>query len=492
MTAFIVTGAFTYIENIISKCYNASRGDRMKTQEKLLAKEKKELSRLNKIQLKGSSGKYFFILIFLIAVVNILDEVTSNLTVTVQSSFVTEFFVNNPFMGKYYSYEDGLAFHSGIGVVTYVFGLFTPFYKALADKWGRKPLFALSTLGMAVGLLVIHLSSSYIMFLVGFAIISFFMGHDIQIIYILEEAPHKHRAKIYSFLKGFGILGVILIPTLRDILMGDDATKWREIFLVPALIGFVAVLLVMLLAKDTKVFISEKIEYLSRPLEERVREKELKKQQKEAQRNQSGVFNGVKYIFSNKDTKMLIISHIIFDSAMPAIALYFESSMHRAGMSTADITKALFMVPVIYATVTLLSGFIADKLGRKVTVTAFSATCVAGYILFVAGILMGWNPYLVGALAGLYQGSYWIGRDYMNVMMTEKVPTDIRASVVGAEGLLVIIGLVVGYGAIIVGMLAMPIWWACLAISVPAVTVAAIMFALKVKETKGVILEDIE
>ncbi|MBO5896675.1 MAG: MFS transporter [Clostridia bacterium] len=342
----------------------------MKTQQKIITKEKKELSRLNKIQSKGSSGKYFFILIFLIAVVNILDEVTSNLTVTVQSSFVTEFFVNNPFMGKYYSYEDGLAFHSGIGVVTYVFGLFTPFYKALADKWGRKPLFALSTLGMAVGLLVIHLSSSYIMFLVGFAIISFFMGHDIQIIYILEEAPHKHRAKLYSFLKGFGFLGVILIPTLRDILMGDDATKWREIFLVPALIGFVAVLLVILLAKDTKVFVSERIEYLSRPLEERVREKELKKQQKEAQRNQSGVFNGVKYIFSNKDTKMLIISHIIFDSAMPAIALYFESSMHRAGMSTADITKALFMVPVIYATVTLLSGFIADKLGRKVTVTA--------------------------------------------------------------------------------------------------------------------------
>ena len=88
----------------------------MKTQEKIIAKEKKELSRLNKIQSKGSSGKYFFILVFLIAVVNILDEVTSNLTVTVQSSFVTEFFVNNPFMGKYYSFEDGLAFHSGIGV----------------------------------------------------------------------------------------------------------------------------------------------------------------------------------------------------------------------------------------------------------------------------------------------------------------------------------------------------------------------------------------
>ncbi len=463
----------------------------MKTKEKILQNEKRELERFGKMQKRSAGSRYFFILLMLIAIVNILDEVTSNLTVTVQSSFVTEFFVNNPFMGKYYTYEDGLAFHSGIGVFTYVLGLFTPFYKALADKWGRKPLFAISTLGMATGLLVIHLSSSYIMFLVGFAIISFFMGHDIQIIYILEEAPDRHRAKIYSFLKSFGILGVILIPTLRDILMGNDATKWREIFLVPALIGFAAVVLVLILAKDTKVFISERIAYLSRPYEDRQKEKESKKLQKQAQRNQSGVFNGVKYIFANKDTKMLIISHIIFDSAMPAIALYFESSMHRAGMSTSAITKALFMVPVIYAAITFLSGFIADRAGRKTTVTLFSLTCVAGYILFVAGILKGWNPYLVGSFAGLYQGSYWIGRDYMNVMMTEKVPTDIRASVVGAEGLLVIIGLVVGYGAIIAGMMLMPIWWACLAISIPAVTVAAIMFVLKVKETKGANLDEI-
>ena len=454
-------------------------------------KEARQLARLKKSQARGNGSKYFLVLLVLIAVVNILDEVTSNLTVTVQSSFITEFFVNNPFMGKYYNYEDALAFHSGIGVFTYVLGLFTPFYKALADKWGRKPLFAMSTLGMAAGLLIIHLSSSYIMFLVGFAVISFFMGHDIQIIYILEEAPKKHRAKIYSFLKSFGILGVILIPTLRDILMGNDASKWREIFLVPALIGFIAVVFVILFAKDTKVFIDERTEYLSRPYEERQAEKLLKKQRKEAQRNQSGVFNGVKYIFSNKDTKMLIISHIIFDTAMPAIALYFESSMHRAGMSTSDITKALFMVPVIYASITFLSGFVADKAGRKTTVTLFSTTCVLGYILFVTGILNSWNPYLVGSLAGLYQGSYWIGRDYMNVMMTEKVPTDIRASVVGAEGLLVIIGLVVGYGTTILGMTLMPIWWACLAVSVPTVTVAAIMFVLKVKETKGVSLEEI-
>ncbi|MBQ8575420.1 MAG: MFS transporter [Clostridia bacterium] len=460
--------------------------------EKVKQKEAKQLSRLNKAKAKGTYSGYFFVLLCLIAIVNILDEVTSNLTVTVQSSFVTEFFVNNPFLGKYYTFQEGLALHSTIGVVTYVFGIITPFYKALADKWGRKPLFVLSTLGMAAGLLIIHFSTSYIMFLAGFAVISFFMGHDIQIIYILEEAPDRHRAKIYSFLKSFGILGVILIPTLRDLLMGDDATRWREIFLVPAVIGFTAVLLVILFAKDTKVFINERTTYLSRPFEERQAEKELKKKQKEAQRNQSGVFNGVKYIFANKDTKSLIISHIIFDSAMPAIALYFESAMHKVGMSTSDITKALFMVPVIYAAITFLSGFIADKFGRKATVTGFSVTCIVGYSLFVAGILLGWNPYLIGSFAGLYQGSYWIGRDYMNVMMTEKVPTDIRASVVGAEGLLVIIGLAVGYLCAVVGMIKFPIWWVCLTISVVAVGIAVIMFTAKVKETKGVNLDTID
>ena len=454
--------------------------------------EQRQLSRLTKTKEKGNYQGYFLILLSLIALVNIVDEVTSNLTVTVQSAFVTEFFVNNPFFGKIYEYNEGLALHQSISIFTYAFGAITPFYKALADKWGRKPLFAISTLGMAAGLLIINLSSSYIMFLVGFAFISFFMGHDIQIVYVLEEAPAKHRAKIYSCLKSFGILGVILIPTLRDLILGDDDTKWREIFLVPAIIGFIAVVCVLIFAKDTKVFINERTAYLSRPLAERQKEKELKKKQKQAQRNQAGVFNGVRYIFSNTDTKRLIISHIIFDSAMPAIALYFESMMHTAGMSPSEVTKALFMVPVIYASITFLSGIIADKLGRKTTVTGFSVTCIVGYILFVAGILLSWNPYLIGAFAGLYQGSYWIGRDYMNVMMTEKVPTDIRASVVGAEGLLVIIGLVVGYGLAIAGMLVFPLWWVCLAISVIAVGIAAVMFATKVKETKGVNLDSIE
>lgn len=462
-----------------------------KDKAKVIASEEKQLKKLTARQAKGNYRGYFFVLIFLIGLVNILDEVTSNLSVSVQSSFITEFFVNNLFFGKQYTFEQGLSLHSTIGVVSYVFGIITPFYKALADKWGRKPLFAMSTLGMALGLLIIYFSPNYAVFLLGYGIIGFFFGHDMQIIYILEEAPDKFRAIIYSVLKSLGIFGVVCIPILRDLLMGNDPTLWRRIFLAPAVVGVIAAGLVVIFAKDTKVFMSERIAYLSIPYEERQRQKELQKAEKQAERNKSGVFNAVKYIFANKDTKYLIIAHIIFDSGMPAIALYYESSMHIAGMSTADITKSMFVLPIVYACLTFLSGFVADTIGRKKLIVGASILSATGFILFAVGINNLWNPYLIGGFCGLYQGCYWIGRDYMNIMMTEKVPTDIRASVVGAEGLLVIIGLAVGYILAVVGMLVLPVYLTCLLIAVPVVMIAAVILALKVKETKGANLDEI-
>lgn len=464
----------------------------MKTKEKIMASEERELKRLTARKSRGNYAGYFGMLIFLVAFVNILDEVTSNLSVSVQSSFVTEFFVNREIFGRTYTFEEGLSLHTSISIISYVFGIITPFYKALADKWGRKPLFAISTIGMSIGLFTIYFSPNYVVFLIGYAIIGFFYAHDIQIIYILEEAPDKFRAIIYSVLKSLGIFGVVCIPVLRNALMGNDATQWRKIFLVPAVAGLIGAILVIVFAKDTKVFIDDRIAYLSIPYEVRQEEKRRLKEEKKAQRNQSGVFNAVKYIFANKDTKHLIIANIIFDAGMAAIALYYESSMHIAGMSTEDITKSMFVLPIVYALLTLCSGFVADLIGRKKTILIAGIFCAIGFILFAAGINNLWNPYFIGGLCGLYQGCYWIGRDYMNIMMTEKVPTDIRASVVGAEGLLLIIGLAIGYLAVIIGMLFIPVWLTCLIVALPCVIVSVIILTIKVKESKGANLDEIK
>ena len=93
---------------------------------------------------------------------------------------------------------------------------------------------------------------------------------------------------------------------------------------------------------------------------------------------------------------------------------------------------------------------------------------------------------------GLYLGGYWIGRDYMEIVSTEMVPTDIRASIVGAEGLLVYIGMALGFAFVNVGMLFMPIWLTCLVFIVPCVSVSIILFNKKVRETKGIDYRTIE
>ena len=65
----------------------------MKNSNNVIAREKRQLEKLTRVQSKGAWVGYFGMLLFLVGFVNIIDEVTSNLSVSVQSSFVTEFFV---------------------------------------------------------------------------------------------------------------------------------------------------------------------------------------------------------------------------------------------------------------------------------------------------------------------------------------------------------------------------------------------------------------
>mgnify|MGYP003391181752 CR=1 FL=1 len=46
----------------------------MKTAEQITKSEQKEIKRLKRMQGKGNSSKYFFVLLMLIAIVNILDK----------------------------------------------------------------------------------------------------------------------------------------------------------------------------------------------------------------------------------------------------------------------------------------------------------------------------------------------------------------------------------------------------------------------------------
>ena len=132
-----------------------------------------------------------------------------------QSDMITQFYVN----AKGLDFNTGLATYSAMTAPLYVIMVITPFYKSLADSYGRKLFLALNTFGMGAGMLVCMLASNPVIYLVGVGIFNFLMNNDMQVLYIMEAVPEKHRAKLTSITKAIALLGVMAIPALRDMFM---------------------------------------------------------------------------------------------------------------------------------------------------------------------------------------------------------------------------------------------------------------------------------
>lgn len=64
------------------------------------------------------------------------------------------------------------------------------------------------------------------------------------------SAPPKHRAKIFSFVKCVSTLGLMLVPLLRRTFM-TDASEWRMVYLVPAILGIIVSFIALISLRET-------------------------------------------------------------------------------------------------------------------------------------------------------------------------------------------------------------------------------------------------
>jgi MFS family permease len=210
-------------------------------------------------------------------------------------------------------------------------------------------------------------------------------------------------------------------------------------------------------------------------------------EKKNTAQSQGGVVDALKFIFRHKQMRALLLCAFVFVCATGGTN-YYESIMKTGGMTTAQITTAMFFIPPVNAAMTALSGFITDKLGRKGSAVALSATALVGLVCFVCSSGFGLPPALVGISYGLFIGGLWSTADILFILLPgESTPTNLRVSVVGTMGIMSGVGSVLSMAIMTVGMLFVEsIGLLCLCICVPFLLAATVILITSVGETKGV------
>ena len=462
---------------------------KMETEEKRLARrarEERELVRRRKQLNKKKPAGYLVYLLVVLSIVYIVDEVTSAIGTSMQSEVVTEFFVKRKGM----EFNTGLASFTAMSAPLYSMMILMPFYKSLADKYGRTLFLVINTVGMGVGMGICMGATGPLVYLLGMLVINFVMYNDMQVMYVMECAPEKHRAKLTSLTKAVALLGVTLIPILRDVFMGNDGSQWRKVFMIPAMVAVVVGLAAIFLMDETPVFVARRVAYLEMSDEERLAKANLER--RAAQEENGGVGKALKFIFKHKQIRAVALCAMVFMFST-GVTGYYESIMKTGGMDTAQVTRAMYFIPFCNALMTAVGGFITDALGRKKSAILLSTVAFVGLTMFVLASNMGMSPAIVGISYGFFIGGLWSVSDMLCLIMAgESSPTHLRASVLGSMSLLVGIGSMGSSIAIMVGMLFVEsIGLLSLCICGPFMLVALVLLITRVKETKGVDLNTV-
>lgn len=463
-------------------------------------RREKEIAKWEKQKARPKRNMYFVYLVFIITIIYATDEIASQIGTLMKTEIANDLFMK---------FGD-----SSVSILDILSVLVVPFqalgllYRPLADKYGRKLFLVINTFGMSFSMLVIFLSNNLFLYFVGAALVQFFVPHDMHVVYIMETSSPKNRARIYSTIKFFANLGVMLVPLLRRLLMHEDS-QWRMVYFVPAVVGVITCFIALLFARETDAFIDSRLRYLRLTDEERAAEK-AKKSQENAQ---GGLIPALKFAMKHKQLRWLYISAAIANIGFLGSINYqvimsygYAQNLINSGqfsdftqelmnlVSTGSITKALFLFPVGCSVAQLVMGFVSDTKGRKSAAILTAFNCLVTFVAYYLGANMGWNPYLVGFLCGACIGSYYSTNDVIIMMIGESSPTNLRSSTMSAEFIVVAVGVAISYvisfpltyifGNSAIGII-------CFALTVPGFIGALIAMAKKTHETKGIDMDTV-
>ena len=460
---------------------------------KKAARKQKEIAKWEKEKARPKKNYYFAYLVFIITLIYATDEIASQIGTLMKTEIANDLFSSG-------SSVTLLNILSVLGVPFQAIGLL---YRPLADKMGRKTFLIINTFGMSLALLVIFLSNNVLLYFIGACLIQFFIPHDMHVVYIMESAPAKHRARTYSVIKFFANMSVMLVPVLRRYLM-STAAEWRNVYLIPAIVGLVVSFVALMLARETDAFIDSRLKHL-RKTDEELQQEKAEKKTSEAQ---GGLINAFKFAMKHKQLRWLFITATLANLGFIASIDYqvimsygyaesIYNSISEAAMnavSTGVVTSAIFLFPVGCSLAQVIMGFISDSKGRKVAALVTAFDCLVCFVGFWLGAKYNWHPAIVCLLCGGFVGSFYSTNDVLIMMIGESAPTNLRSSVMAAEFLPVGVGVGISYIiyfplSAILGNQFIGIISICML--VPGFVAALITLAKKTHDTKGINLDTV-
>lgn len=456
---------------------------------RLQAEREKEILKWEKEKAKPVKNLYFAYLVFIIALIYATDEIASQIGMLMKSEIAADLFAKHG--------------DSSVGMLDLVSSLAIPFqavgllYRPLADRWGRKKFLIINTFGMSFALLLIFLSNNLVLYFLGACLVQFFIPHDMHVVYIMESSPSKHRARVYSVIKFFANMGVMLVPLLRRWLISaaGDSYGWRMVYFIPALVGLIVSFIALMGARETPSFVESRLSYLKMSDEERLALENSKK----AESKQGGLIPALKFAFSHKQLRWLYIVSAIANIGFYA-SINFEPILtygyQDSGIASPldAVTTALVLFPIGSAVAQVIMGFICDWKGRKIAAIITAFNCLVGFLGFTIGAKNGFNPSVAGFLCGVFVGSYYSLNDVLIMMIGESAPTNLRSSAISAQYIVTAVGFGISLGVGTVCAIRLGnslIGTATLCMLVPGFVAALAVLFRKVGETKGIDMDTV-
>ncbi len=459
--------------------------------DKQLKKEERELKKLDRIAAKPLPLHYLGIIMVVLTIIYIVDEITSNMNAAMQPYVLFDLFDIKSRSVDSAEYKSAFNLVAPIQQVSALLMVITPFYKALADRFGRRIFLMINTIGMGLGMLVVMTSTGVIQYIVGMVCMLFFTPNDMQVLYIMETAPKEKRAT-YSFIaKGVALMSVSLIGVFSKMFLNDsNPGSWRMVYAIPVVAAIVIGALSYFCVRETPVFLEQRRGYLRMTPEERKAKAEEDAQN--ATSEDGGVFKAIRFIFTNKQLRWILIAGFVFFATTFYTSYY--STVLEGAMGTEMVATMLVVYPFFNGIMTILAGMFSDKLGRKRVCLLLGSIAIAGLLLFVMACRMGLGPIVAAIGYGCSIGGLWSMSDTLILTMpAESSPSGMRSSVMGTISVFIGAGMFIGQFAFL-GINALdvvPMDALFLIICIPFMVVSLIILMTKVKETSGVDLEKV-